>query len=55
MVVCLKREIWGKKTVKKICKDRIIGGGVKKLLLEGKFTQAPHIPGQKNILLWPGP
>ena len=24
------------------------------LLLEGEFTQAPRVPGQKNILLWPG-
>ena len=29
------------------------GGVVLKKLLEGKFTQAPRVPGQKNILLWP--
>ena len=33
---------------KNICKDKIMGGGAfyLNLLLEGKFTQAPHIPGR---------
>ena len=28
------------------------GGGLKNILMVGKFTQAPCVSGQKKILLW---
>ena len=36
-----------------VTKVKYVGRGVF-LLLEGKFTQAPCVPGQKQIKLWPG-
>ena len=52
MVICLKREIWGEENYSKnICKDKIMEGGLfyLNLLLEGKFTQAPHAFQGKQI------
>ena len=50
---CMSQEgnIFGEEN---ICKDKIMGGGYLNLLLEGKFIQMTCIPGQTNILLWPG-